>query len=421
MNENEILLSLRNVSKIIDNRYLLQNINIDLYQNTVTAIIGKSGSGKSTLLLILAGLTSISSGEIIYKGVSHKGILKNLSLVLQDFSLMPWLSVLDNVKLALSSHKISEAEKNYKSIEMLSIVGLTGFENHYPNTLSGGMCQRVSIARALVNKPEFLFLDEPFSALDVLTAESLREDLLNLWSSKLDKKCMFLITHTIEEAVLMADHVLILGKCSQNTGSNIIARFAINIPQPRSSKDNEICLLVNKIYATLLEEDKLNHSFDNGLSCIPKVEFAEILGFLLELNEYKRNAVILADLADDLGIDYSKLFSIINTSNLFEFIDLISNRVTLNDNGIYFLNIDMEERGVVLARIMKKKIILVNYLINELAREQKEFITIKRVKEIIKEKCYYFLSNEELEILFHWTTLAELLAYDVKHKIIYRL
>ena len=207
--------------------------DLEIAPGQIVALLGPSGSGKSTLLRMLTGLSIPSSGEVLWHGKPIDGEPPNVAIVFQSFALFPWLNVLENVEAPLEARGIAPIERHKRALKMLDTVGLDGFETAYPKELSGGMKQRVGFARALVVEPEVLFMDEPFSALDVLTAENLRGELLELWlSKKMPTSAIFVVTHNIEESVLLADRVIVLGK---NPG-RIRSDFEIEIPHPRDRK-----------------------------------------------------------------------------------------------------------------------------------------------------------------------------------------
>ncbi|MCX7600357.1 MAG: ABC transporter ATP-binding protein, partial [Meiothermus sp.] len=209
---------------------VLESIHLELQEGEIVALLGRSGSGKSTLLRCLSGLLRPSAGEVRYRGQPVQGPMPGMAMVFQSFALFPWLTVQQNVELGLEAMGIPAPQRRRKALEAIDLVGLDGFEKAFPKELSGGMRQRVGFARALVTEPEVLFMDEPMSALDVLTAETLRLELLNLWQSeRLPLKGILLVTHNIEEAVLLADRILVL---SSNPG-RIRAEIAVTLGHPR--------------------------------------------------------------------------------------------------------------------------------------------------------------------------------------------
>jgi NitT/TauT family transport system ATP-binding protein len=239
------LLELRNVTKeYIDNNHncnkILNNINLIINHNEFISIVGPSGCGKSTLLRIIIGLEKYTDGEILFKGKPMKidgTINPYMAMVFQSFGLFPWLTVVENVEFGLESMHMPKIQRRKKSLSIIQDVGLEGFEDAYPRELSGGMKQRVGIARALVMDPEILVMDEPFSALDPLTAEALREEILKVWSNKLaTPEVVIMVTHNIEEAVYLSDRVVVL---SHRPGS-ILNEVNIQIPRSREKRDKSI-------------------------------------------------------------------------------------------------------------------------------------------------------------------------------------
>src|ERR1700722_14439640 len=218
----------------------------------ILALLGPSGSGKSTLLRMLTGLSVPSAGQVYWHDKPIATADPNVSIVFQSFALFPWLTVLENVEAPLQARGMGEAEQRSRSLKILDAVGLDGFQTAYPKELSGGMRQRGAFARALVVEPEALFMAEPFSALDVLTAENLRSELLELWAKKtMPTRCVFIVTHNIEEAVLLADRIIVLGR---NPG-HIRTDFKVQIAQPRDRKSDDFTNLVDYIYKVLTRPD----------------------------------------------------------------------------------------------------------------------------------------------------------------------
>ncbi|MBI4725125.1 MAG: ABC transporter ATP-binding protein, partial [Rhodomicrobium sp.] len=227
---------------------VLDDVNLNLYDNEIVALLGRSGSGKSTLLRIISGLMPASDGEVDIEGRPVKGPASGLAMVFQSFALFPWLTVLENVELGLEAQGVPQEERRKRALAAIDLIGLDGFETAYPKELSGGMRQRVGLARALVVNPKVLLMDEPFSALDVLTAETLRTDLLDLWcEGRMPIRAILLVTHNIEEAVLMSDRIVVF---SSNPG-RVIAEIKVNLPQPRNRVDPAFRALVDDIYARM--------------------------------------------------------------------------------------------------------------------------------------------------------------------------
>src|SRR5579863_677664 len=229
-------------------RLVLDHIDFALQEGEIVAILGKSGSGKSTFLRVLAGLTPPSEGRVAYRGNTVNGPAPGIAMVFQTFALFPWLTVLGNVELGLEAQGVPGAERRRRAVGAIDIIGMDGFESAYPKELSGGMCQRVGFARALVVNPEILLMDEPFSALDVLTADNLRSDLLDLWQSdKTNIKTILLVTHNIEEAAKLADRILIFG----TDPGGVKAELSVKMAHPRNPQSQAFHDLVDEIYMLL--------------------------------------------------------------------------------------------------------------------------------------------------------------------------
>src|SRR5256886_3003553 len=231
-----------------DELVVLENVHLTLRPGEIVGLLGRSGSGKSTLLRAIAGLDEPSAGVVNYLGHPVTGPAAGIAMVFQSFALFPWLTVLENVQLGLEALGMPEPEMRRRSLQAIDLIGLDGFESAYPRELSGGMRQRVGFARALVVHPNILLMDEPFSALDVLTAETLRNDFLNLWvEGRMPIKSILMVTHNIEEAVLMCDRIIVL---SSNPG-RIAAEIQVKLQHPRDRLGPEFRQFVDKIYALM--------------------------------------------------------------------------------------------------------------------------------------------------------------------------
>lgn len=227
---------------------VLEGVNLQLVQGQIVGLLGRSGSGKSTLLRLIAGLSRPNAGTVTYLGEPVRSPAPGIAMVFQSFALFPWLTVFENVALGLEAQRLPRAEIRSRTLAAIDLIGLDGFESAYPRELSGGMRQRVGFARALVVHPSILLMDEPFSALDVLTAETLRTDFLDLWAEgRMPIKGVILVTHNIEEAVLMCDRVVVFGS---NPG-RILTEIAVPLPQPRNRLDPTFRALVERIYVEM--------------------------------------------------------------------------------------------------------------------------------------------------------------------------
>ncbi|MCL4824189.1 MAG: ABC transporter ATP-binding protein, partial [Anaerolineales bacterium] len=246
------LLDVRGVNQMYgsgERRFIaVQNIQLSIHEGEFVALVGPSGCGKSTLLRIITGLNKPSSGVVLYRDNVVSGVNPHATIVFQTFALFPWLTVQANVEVALKARGLPAGERSQRAVALLDKVGLDGFENAYPRELSGGMRQKVGFARAMAVEPELLCLDEPFSALDVLSAEALRGELLELWTTgQIPTKAILMVTHNIEEAVMLADRVVVMEK----EPGRIVADIAVDLPYPRRRKSPEFLAKVDLVYATL--------------------------------------------------------------------------------------------------------------------------------------------------------------------------
>src|SRR5689334_8292828 len=227
---------------------VLDDVNLSVGDGEIVGLLGRSGSGKSTLLRLIAGLSEPSGGTVTYLGAQVEGPARGIAMVFQSFAIFPWLTVFENVALGLEAQRLPRAEIRRRSLAAIDLIGLDGFESAYPRELSGGMRQRVGFARALVVHPNILLMDEPFSALDVLTAETLRTDFPDLWcEGRMPIKGVILVTHNIEEAVLMCDRVLVFG----SHPGRILTEIPVSLPQPRNRLDPSFRALVERIYVEM--------------------------------------------------------------------------------------------------------------------------------------------------------------------------
>src|SRR3989338_5584716 len=303
------ILSVRNISKSFKKKgapelLVLDHVDFEVKPGEIIAILGKSGSGKSTLLRLLAGLVNTTSGEVYFHHQLVHEPVAGLTMIFQHFALLPWLTVLENVELGLEAQGIPKKERLERALKAIDIVGLDGFESAYPKELSGGMAQRVGFARALVVDPEVLLMDEPFSALDVLTADNLRNDLIDIWQShKTNIKSVILVTHNIEEAAKLADRIFVF---SNNPGY-IRQELHVRMPHPRNEQDSQFRDVVDEIYSLMTtpigvhvrEKAAKFKTIDMGYR-LPNVGVSVLTGFIETLGapEYANKKVGLPELAE---------------------------------------------------------------------------------------------------------------------------
>jgi NitT/TauT family transport system ATP-binding protein len=416
------LIQIKNVKKAFkksDRQELLvlDDVNLDLYEGEIVALLGKSGSGKSTLLRIIAGLIRPTAGEVVYRGIPLVKPMKGLAMVFQSFALMPWLTVLQNVELGLEAQGVPRGKRRRRAVKAIDIVGLDGFESAYPKELSGGMRQRVGFARALVMEPEILLMDEPFSALDVLTADNLRNDLLDLWQNKQTKiKNILFVTHNIEEAVFLADRIIVFGSGQ----GNIRAELRVDVPHPRNDDDPKFRPLVDSIYTfmttTAAEVSGAAYIYKPitlGYR-LPNVQISEITGLLDMLNqpEYVGKKVDLPVVADELNMDIDSLFPITETLEILRFAQVSKGDIELNAAGKTFANADILERKKVFAQHLLNYVPLARYIRRVLDERPEHRASEERFLSELEDYLSEDAAKEVLKVVIDWGRYAEIFAYD---------
>jgi NitT/TauT family transport system ATP-binding protein len=387
----------------------------------IVALLGPSGSGKSTLLRMLTGLSKPSSGHVLWHGKMMDGQIPNVSIVFQSFALFPWLTVLDNVEAPLIARGVGAIERHKRALKMIDTVGLDGFETAYPKELSGGMKQRVGFARALVVEPEVLFMDEPFSALDVLTAENLRSELLELWlSKKMPTTAIFIVTHNIEEAVLLADRVIVLGR---NPG-RIRSDFEIDISQYRDRKSPRFLAYVDYIYKTLTrpqEEAAVPGKTQvpgNGqprertkFQMLPHARPGGIAGFM-ELLTDRGGRDDLYKLADELSMDVDDLLPIVEASAMLGFAMLREGDVEITPEGRKFGEADIQMQKAIFREAALKNVAILRLIENTLHAKRDHAIGEEFFRDILDEHFSADEVERQFETALNWGRYAEIFDYD---------
>ncbi|AWZ08280.1 MULTISPECIES: nitrate/sulfonate/bicarbonate ABC transporter ATP-binding protein [unclassified Streptomyces] len=331
---------------------VLGGIDLEIREGEIVALLGKSGSGKSTLLRCLAGLIPASSGSVTYRGEELRGANPGTAMVFQTFALLPWLTVQQNVELGLEAKGVDREARSRQAVEAIDLIGLDGFESAYPKELSGGMRQRVGFARALVVEPEVLMMDEPFSALDVLTAENLRGELMELWASdRFPAKAVVLVTHNIEEAVLMADRVVVLGSRPYGT---IKETFPVDLARPRDRSSAEFERIVDAVYAVMTgrtaktpaatppakrtpANTPLPEASVDGMAGLAEIVLQRAAGAGGEDSED------LADLADELGLEVDDVLPLVDGLELLGLAEVRDLHLVLTARGSAFAGADVQE------------------------------------------------------------------------------
>lgn len=396
---------------------VIDDCNLSIYPGELVALIGKTGSGKSTLLRIISGLIPASSGHIVYQGKRVSGPLPGLSMVFQDFALLPWLSVLENVELALEAFPISRSARREKALSAIDMVGMDGFESAYPKELSGGMCQRVGLARALVVNPTIILMDEPFSALDTLTSENLRADLMDLWKSdQTNLSAILMVTHNIEEAALMADRILVF---SADPGA-VKAEIKNDMPFPRNEQEPKFSALVDEIYHRITQVSQDHKQAGNRYKILdlhyrlPKVNVSELSGLLEALNgpEYAKKAD-LPEFADEMHLDVDDLFQLTEILEILRFINLEQGDIILTPIGRAFADADILSRKSIFSQQLLAHIPLIRHIRQVLEDRPGQTASEVRFLTELQDTLTEEASREVLATAIDWARYAELFAYNV--------
>lgn len=415
----ETIINIENLSKSFkkapsQHLLVLEDVNFKLQEGEIVALLGKSGSGKSTLLRIIAGLIAPSSGTVTYRGKPVTRPVEGIAMVFQSFALMPWLTVLENVELGLEAQGISREERRHRAIEAIDIIGLDGFESAFPKELSGGMRQRVGFARALVINPDVLLMDEPFSALDVLTAENLKSDLLELWKEKkTNTNGILLVTHNIEEAATLADRIVIFG----NDPGYIRAELPVTLPQPRDPESPEYLALVDKIYTLMTTGPKekakrAQRERQIGLGYrLPDVEPSELSGLIETMKSFEER-IDLPELADELMMNIDNLFPILETLEILGFAKVSAGDIQLSELGKQFSEADLQERKQLFAQRLLEKVPLARYIRRVLDEKAGHRVSEERFLSKLEDYLSEKEADRVLKTMIDWGRYAEIFAYD---------
>jgi NitT/TauT family transport system ATP-binding protein len=396
---------------------VLDNVSMSLRTGEIVALLGRSGCGKSTLLRIIAGLTRPSEGKVTIAGHPVTGPAEETAMVFQSFALFPWLNVLDNVEIGPRANGVSLEETRQRALKAIDTIGLDGFESAYPKELSGGMRQRVGFARALVMQPEILLMDEPFSALDVLTAETLRTDLLDLWQEgRIPIKSILMVTHNIEEAVLMSDRILVL---SSNPG-RIASEIPVTIPHPRDRLDPEFRALVDKIYALMTQRPDTARPAAReaagaaGLALsLPTISTNSLAGMLEEIAAppYDGKAD-LPHLADSLTMEIDDLFPLGETLQLLKLAEFEEGDIKLTALGQRFVDMDVDDRKKLIGEQVLANIPLASHIKHVLDERPTHRARAARFLEELEDYMSDDYAERTLRTIINLGRYGELFAYD---------
>jgi NitT/TauT family transport system ATP-binding protein len=428
-----VLLAATDVRKYFgaDRSPVLETVSVELRDGEFVALLGPSGSGKSTLLRILAGLMPPSEGEVTVRGVPLHGPNPGVAIVFQSFALFPWLTVLQNVELGLLATGADEEERRRRALRTIDLIGLDGFEEAFPKELSGGMKQRVGFARALVVEPEVLFMDEPFSALDVLTGENLRGELQELWSDRsIPTRAILMVTHNIDEAVSLADRILVFGA---NPGHIRVELRGLPLAE-RRQKGPARAKLVDTIYRIMTnpEEDAVTLAEQSTARAptpargtqagptdrptrryqtLPDVGIDDLTGFVQYLSGTggKGN---LHELSRDLQMRADDLLALVEATDLLGLADLQERQVLLTPIGQRFAEVELDEEKTIFRTVAIEHIALLRRIVRELEDAPTHTIDAEGVLDDLEHSFSGAEARRQFETVVDWGRYAELFTYD---------
>lgn len=419
MNKN-VLINLEKVSKsfkLSDGtaRMVLENVDFKLHEGEIVALLGKSGSGKSTLLRVMAGLIPTDSGRATYRGNPIYAPASGVAMVFQSFALFPWLTVQQNVELGLEAQGVSIEERERRADEVLELIGLSGFGGALPRELSGGMKQRVGIARALVTTPDVLLMDEAFSALDVLTGETLRDDMLELWDdSQIPTKGILIVSHNIEEAVMMADRILIL---SSDPG-RVRCEIDIALPRPRNVASNEVRALIDEVYGLMTMKPAQGISVGAEPTVhmgyrLPETDISRIEGVLDLLAEPQFDGrADLPKLAEEAQLPDDALFPAYEALSLLGFAHMDGGDITMTALGRHYVAANQTLKAEIFGQQLLEHIPLAKYIRHNLESEASGELSEKLFLELLREHLEKDEAERVLEVAIEWGRYGKVFEYD---------
>jgi NitT/TauT family transport system ATP-binding protein len=428
--ETDIICATRNVTKTFHlpggkELKVLDNISLDVRRNDITCILGPSGCGKSTLVRILTGLVEPTSGEVLVHGQTLHGLSPAVSMVFQSFALYPWLTVAENVAMGLNGRVVEPDRQKQMVARAVDRVGLEGFEEAYPKELSGGMKQRVGIARALVAQPELLCMDEPFSGLDVLTAENMRVELVNLWQdAKTDPNSVLIVTHNINEAVFLATRIVVMGA---NPGQirNVLEN---SLPYPRDYHDPAFIAMSERIHdiltMALIPDEPITLPPVPALAPkpprivpLPNVNVGEMIG-LLERVDNAGGTTDIFDLSVEIGKEFGKVLELVKAAELLDFVDTPKHMVALTPLGRQILAADVNGRKRLMNQQLRQ-LQLIEHIIDMLQAQEAKAVD----EDLVLEELAVWLPTEKPQTMFksivRWGRYAELLGYNADQRKLY--
>ena len=418
--DNSTIIALRKVCMAFPKRsgeplLVLDDINLSIRAGEILGLLGRSGSGKSTLLRIAAGLIRPTSGEAVYRGAPLTEPAEGIAVVFQTFALFPWLTVLENVEAGLDALGLPRDQARRRAQDAIDLIGLDGFQSAYPRELSGGMRQRVGFARATATRPDVLLMDEPFSALDVLTAETLRTDFLDLWVERqLPTKSVLMVTHNIEEAVLMCDRLVILS----SNPARITAEIPVTLPRPRDRLEAEFGNIVDDVYSvltarTIASLGALKQAHEGLAQPLPRASVNRMSGLIEILAAPPHSGRAELDtLASSLSLEINDLFPIAEGLHILEFAELKDRALKLTAAGNVFARSDTEERKRLFREHLLQFVPLAAHICRVLREREARQAPRMRFEVELEDHLTHQDAENTLRAVTAWGRYAELFAYD---------
>lgn len=393
----------------------VQDVNLTLNAGEFIALLGPSGCGKSTLLRIITGLQRPSVGSVLYRGNPLTGVNPHASIVFQSFGLFPWLTVQSNVEVALKARGVPAKMRAARALDLLDRVGLDGFETAYPRELSGGMRQKVGFARAMAVEPELLCLDEPFSALDVLSADTLRGELLELWTGgRIPTLALLMVTHSIEEAVFMADRIVVMEK----DPGRVVQDFKVTLPHPRMRKSAAFLEIVDRVYGILAgqtQPEPLELGSAPGepgrTRGLPPISINELAGLLEHLNLLSSGREDIYRLAGELTVNSDRLLGLMEAAELMGFATITQGDVTLTSLGESFAEASILARKEIFA-IRIRRLPIIKWLLALLLAAEHHRLQWDVVQAALELEFPPEGAERQLDTAVRWGRYAEILAYE---------
>jgi NitT/TauT family transport system ATP-binding protein len=419
MPSNGYLLEVRHVSQIYrsGNRQFvaLQDVNLAVKEGEFLCLLGPSGCGKSTLLRIITGLQRPTEGVVLYRGQPLRGVNPHATIVFQTFALFPWLTVLENVEVALKARGVPPKLRTARAMDLLDRVGLDGFELAYPRELSGGMRQKVGFARAMAVEPELLCLDEPFSALDVLSAEALRGELLELWTEgKIPTRAILMVTHNIEEAVFMADRIVVMEK----DPGRVVAEMTVELPHPRQRRSPEFLKLVDEVYGLLAGQTQPEHvemgaapGEPGRVRALPPITINDLAGLLEHVAEMPDHRHDLYRLAEELRVDSDHLLRLTEVAELLGFATIGKGDIVLTPLGETFAEASILARKEIFATRIRR-LPMFRWLLSMLNVAEGRRLKRDVILRALELEFPPGEAEKQLETIINWGRYAEIIAYD---------